>query len=672
MKKFIAILLSIIMLIPNVAFAASEELAAVTLSVKNRIEIPDELNKFKSNVQTDKEGNSTYSLIWTNKEDNNKQISITVNDKDDIISYSKWGLDNKEYPGIGISKFDKDYYIETAKAWIEKVNPSWVDELDFDTNVDLSSIYSSSISVHFNRVINGLNFCSNYVSFNINKYSGEITRVSSNWTYSDVIADINDVLDEEILKNAFGKYSGVRAVYKTKNDSKNAQIIYIPNKEELIIDALTGEENTSKIIDNHYREYGLMADSVTSKNESATLTKEETEEIDRMNNLISSQTAITTAQEIENTYTKEYEFEDIKYYKVKCEDDAKYEVKVSFESDKGNSRVTLDATTAKLLSLSSYNSTYYNDADKLSSEVLKESADEFKKKYAPDIAEKVNLFNENSDYYYNYLRSENDIEYADNYINIRVNLYTGKVTDFYYKWDDEVTFASADNIISNQEAFDFLCEKIGFDKYYFNTEDGVKIGYSLKSNTPYYIDAVSGKILDYNLDEYVEDEKIVTGIASDLDGHYAKEYIDKLMQCGIIKYEEKFRPDDKVTVKEALEFLNCLDDGYVPYDITKYPYSRMVSDIFGDEKYDENAIVTREQAAMFIVKERSNYDEIASLKIFDSGFNDRHTISDGYEGYIAILKGLGVINGDGMGNFNPLNEITRADFIILLYKSIDL
>ena len=59
------------------------------------------------------------------------------------------------------------------------------------------------------------------------------------------------------------------------------------------------------------------------------------------------------------------------------------------------------------------------------------------------------------------------------------------------------------------------------------------------------------------------------------------------------------------------------------------------------------------------------------MKIFDSGFNDRALISDGFEGYVAILKGMGVVQGDEMGNFNPVNEISRADFSILLYKLLN-
>jgi len=38
------------------------------------------------------------------------------------------------------------------------------------------------------------------------------------------------------------------------------------------------------------------------------------------------------------------------------------------------------------------------------------------------------------------------------------------------------------------------------------------------------------------------------------------------------------------------------------------------------------------------------------------------------EGYTALAKGLGIVKGDGKGNFKPLDKTTNADFAIMVYN----
>lgn len=667
MKKIICLLMCVMMLVPNMALANASTLENLTLSVKERIEIPADLTKFTSNVRTSVATGTSYVLSWTN-EDNDKQIEVTVNEYGDITRYYIYDYTDRRSES-GMSKFDKAYFTETAKAFIEKVNPSWVSDLDFGVDVDLSNLYSETVNVDVYRMVNGLPFCGNYASVSINKYTGEIERFYSNWTYADAVPDVSDILPEEELKNAFEENSGLVLKYMTKSDSENAILVYVPKDSSIVINAITGEvEKPEELY------YGDMKESIgsnsTMRDEVASggLTKEELEEISRMDNLISSDKAEKIANSLENTNIKNLKLTNTEYIKRKDGEDFKYIVSMSFEGEDSYANVTLDAEDGELISMYSYSNDTKSD-EKISADKLRENADKFVSKYATDVANIVDVFEETSPRF-KYSHSVNGIEYASNNVSVTVSEYTGKITRFSKVWNDNVTFANVDGVITNEDALSILYDKIGFEKYYFNTKEGIKIGYALNDDMPYYIDAESGKILSYNLEEYVSDDK-VTGTSTDLDGHYAKEYIDALMENGIIKYEETFRPDDKVTVKEALEFLNCLDRGYIPYDKASYMYVNLAETIFGTDEYDENAIVTRQDAAKYIIKARYDYDEIAQMKIFDSGFNDRLSISDGYEGYVAILRGMGIVQGDELGNFNPADEVSRADFAILMHKLLN-
>lgn len=667
MKRIICLLLCVMMLVPNIVFAKTSLLEEITLSVKQRVDIPSELTKFSSNIRTYEGDGMSYVLSWTNEE-GDKNIEITVNDHGDITRY--FAFDRMAVRNdVGMSKFEKAYFVDTAKAFIEKINPSWIADLNFNVEVNLAYLYSETVDVEFYREINGIRFCDNYVSVSINKYTGDVVRFYSNWTYADTIPDVSDILPEEELKKAFEEKSGLVLKYMTKSDSTEAILVYVPKNSSIIINAITGEEVHSSDL-----YYGNMKETVGSnaamRDEVAAegLTKEEISEIARMDNLISNDKAKSIAISLENTNIKNLKLTNTEYIRKKDGEDYKYIVSMSFEGENSYASVTLDAKDGSLLSMYSYEG-INNTNKKISNKKIRQNADKFISKYAPDIADKVDVFEE-TESRIKYSQSVNGIEYASNNAYVTVNEYTGNITQYSKVWNDKITFESAVGIASNEDALLVLYDKIGFEKYYLNTNDGVKIGFRLNNTIPHYIDANELSILSHNLDEYAPEIKTY-GTSTDLEGHYAKEYIVALMENGIIKYEETFRPDDKVTVKEALEFLNCLDSGYVPYDKANYAYISLAKRIFGDNEYDENALVTRENAAKFIVKARSDYGEIAEMRIFDSEFNDRERISEGYEGYVAILRGMGVVQGDELGNFNPLNEISRADFSILLYKILN-
>ena len=41
------------------------------------------------------------------------------------------------------------------------------------------------------------------------------------------------------------------------------------------------------------------------------------------------------------------------------------------------------------------------------------------------------------------------------------------------------------------------------------------------------------------------------------------------------------------------------------------------------------------------------------------------------KGPIAYLKAIGVVSGDGNGNFNPKNTITRGEALIMIYNYLN-
>ena len=73
------------------AFAADNTgLEKAILSVKERISVPEEYTEFNSDTRTD-DNQTEYNLYWSTPYEEytvQKDISVTVNDKGDITSYS--------------------------------------------------------------------------------------------------------------------------------------------------------------------------------------------------------------------------------------------------------------------------------------------------------------------------------------------------------------------------------------------------------------------------------------------------------------------------------------------------------------------------------------------------------------------------------------------------------
>ena len=88
------------------------------------------------------------------------------------------------------------------------------------------------------------------------------------------------------------------------------------------------------------------------------------------------------------------------------------------------------------------------------------------------------------------------------------------------------------------------------------------------------------------------------------------------------------------------------------------------SELITADEIDENANLTREDASVILIK-AMNYEDVAKYSdIFVPVFED---VKDNI-GYIAILNAMDIINGDGNGNFNPEEKLTRADAAIILYN----
>ena len=200
-----------------------------------------------------------------------------------------------------------------------------------------------------------------------------------------------------------------------------------------------------------------------------------------------------------------------------------------------------------------------------------------------------------------------------------------------------------------------------------STDDNARLIYILDENVPHKIDAFTGKLLGYSNEEYKSE--IFEGY-TDISGHYAEDKINELARFGVRFDGNECKPDEPILQKDYVALLVSVfvnrDPIMLKAESSFAPEYRIAknSGIVMPEEENPTEKITRALAAKYMIR-AMKIDEYASIpNIYVSPFKD---VTE-YVGQIAILNGLGIVKGDGNGNFNPSGVLTRADAMILIYN----
>ena len=115
--------------------------------------------------------------------------------------------------------------------------------------------------------------------------------------------------------------------------------------------------------------------------------------------------------------------------------------------------------------------------------------------------------------------------------------------------------------------------------------------------------------------------------------------------------------------------LNYPDYENADEETLKPIYREAVSRGFiGSTEQNPGRTVTRSELCRCFVG-LSGLTEAAEMRgIFLCGFTDDEAIPAADVGYVAIAKGLGVVQGDGNGAFRPGDGATRQELALMLYR----
>jgi hypothetical protein len=174
--------------------------------------------------------------------------------------------------------------------------------------------------------------------------------------------------------------------------------------------------------------------------------------------------------------------------------------------------------------------------------------------------------------------------------------------------------------------------------------------------------------------------------AADISGHWAEQYIIKLIEKGYVEgYEDgTIRPNAVLTRAEitvifvkmkGLKTVNnpevkFKDDDNIPAWAKPYVYAAYKAGIiegYDDKTFRASNILTRAEIATMVVRSSGYKESTAKL-----GFSDLKSIPKWALGYITTAYDLKLINGYKNNTFVPNGKVTRAEAFTIIAKSLDI
>ena len=678
MKRIISVLLCAVLLVSLVpsAFAADSELASLVKFAKGVLPVTDEYTEFE-NSKGESFGETVYSLMWS-VPDSNKRIYCEILSGGEIVSY-EISADGQSSDFVS-APFTREEYLTLAENFMKKVNPKYSKELDFDGEVTVNS-YSHLVRVSFNREISDIPVYGNQVNLSLDKTTGEIIRMYMNFDISDKIESTEGIISDEEAKEKLFELFAPSVKYKKLYDENRAILVYEPKSRGDMIAARDGEEFVISYLG---EDAPMLKDEATTEDSIAggsngSLNRAEIEAIEEIEKLLSKDNVEAIIHKLTGTVVARYNLQSLNYVKTEKKEGEKTYHAIATLKGNGNTygEVVLDAETGELLSLYSYDGSLSSVKKKTAEDEMRKTAERFAKTHASEQYEKSALSESSAQGRFIFTERVNGIEYPENRISVYVNEKNGKVMTYSKNWEEGIEFDSAENLISERDAYDAFIGADGLEKYYI--ADGIngygtrkaeefRLIYTLADDIAAYVDAKTGNPLSWDLKQSENEEKYK--LQSDLKGHFAEKAVEKLMNNGVIlSKKEKFSPNEAISRREMVYMLFMFERGYYiePTDEVMDDLMReaQMREIVSASKTPATSVAYREEAAS-VIANLLGYKKAASIfGIYKTGFFDESAITKEYLGAVAIAKGLGIINGSN-GKFAPRRAVTRGEFAVML------
>lgn len=664
-------------------FAAEEDskgLEQAIIGAKKIITVPDNYTDFTHNSSERETGNGkvrVWRLNWAEKEGNNGFVSASIGEDGYLYEYNKY---NGDKVFSGLAQVTKDKAQASAEEFLEKAVPEYAKQMKkIDENSNISS--NEEYNFTYKKFVNEIPVNSITVNVGINKYNGEVTSFyGGNPEIKGLeYPTIEGIIEPLAAEKAYVEKLGVDLKYYSYYDYKQKKMnifagYSIDDNKNSAIDAKTGQAISISKEDQFYNDKKNYVGETASDNSlikaNQQLTKEETDAIKNIANLITKEKAESILKEKSDIITSDMKVLDSSLNKNYI--NQRYVWNISFENAYGE----VDAESGEVLSVRCYN--YNNTGNKnISKTEAKNIAEDFLKKIAPNKftqtkykegenkLSKIDVVEEGNIFYFSFIRQVNGIEFSSNSLSVEVDKTKGNVIGYINDWYDNVTFPNVDQVINKEAAFNKIKELAGFGlQYNMIGKDKIGLVYNLKNTVEnYIIDPVSGTRLDFTGQVYKESK---LPEYTDINGHWSEKTVKELLENGYYIDGEKFNPNMNITQINFFKYIySPVKNSYTDDEF----YDMLIqSGVIKKEEKAPNSFISNQDAAKFVIRYLGHDKIAAHAEIFINPFKD--SIEEQYKGYAAMCYALNIIKGDRNGNFNGTRNISNAEAATIIYNLI--
>lgn len=171
---------------------------------------------------------------------------------------------------------------------------------------------------------------------------------------------------------------------------------------------------------------------------------------------------------------------------------------------------------------------------------------------------------------------------------------------------------------------------------------------------------------------------------TDMASHWSKTYVDSLVSKGILNgyTDGTYRPQNNVTRAElakiiveafditasgSIPFADVSDDAWYANYVDAASAKGVVAGYNG--RFNPNESVSRQDAALMVYRAMRSVYQFGSS---EAPFADKSDIADYAINAANALYEAGVLQGDTMGSFRPLDNLTRAEIAAIIFRVADL
>lgn len=662
----------------------SKDLEQAIVSAKQIITVPDSYTDF-TNYSNERETISgkvlVWRLNWSEKEDKNGSISATIGENGVLYEYRKY---NDDMSQKGLAQVTKEKAQITAEEFLKRVMPTDAGQMKI-VDKNFNSYSNEEYYLTYQKYVNevAVNFIN--VNIGVNKYSGEVTSFNGENTEIKGLEypTLDGVMESALAEKAYIEKLGVALKYYSYYDYKQKKMniftgYSIGDNENNAIDAKTGQVISIDKSDNSYMDNmngksgnGMETSLVTAKQD---LTKEETDAIKNVSNLITKEKAESILRETFDIITSDMKVKSISLNKK--HNNENYVWNISFEGAYGE----IDAQSGEVLSFNSYKNNK-ETKDAVNKNILKSEAqniaEDFLEKNSPNkFAQtkyqevknrdlKISTIEEEKISSFNYVRQVNGIEFSNNRLRVEVDKTNGKVIGYNNNWYENVEFPDISKVITKEDAFNKIKGLSGFElQYALLDKNKVGLVYNFNNiNENYIIEPLNGIRIDFTGKVYKENK---LPEYTDIAGQGCENTVKELLNNGYYIDGDKFNPNMSITQINFFKYLySPVKSGYNSDD--KFYDMLIENGVIKKEEKSPNSFVSNEDAAKFVIR-YLGYERIAvHPEIFINPFKDN--VEEKYKGYAAMCYSLDIIKGVD-GKFYGNNNISNAEAATILYNLI--